>query len=105
MLGGDTIRHRLYLLSNQPKTKLHSQLDHGSVSRLAKIAGCEPVAMHPEVAAARGLKSGDFVKVHNVRGSRICGLVVSAEVMANVIQLSTGAWCDPEYEATDKKGG
>lgn len=103
LLGGDTIRHRLHLLSNQPKTKLHSQLDHGSVSRLAKIAGCEPVAMHPEAAAARGLKSGDFVKVHNVRGSRICGLVVSAEVMANVIQLSTGAWYDPEYEATDKK--
>lgn len=103
LLGGDTIRHRLHLLSNQPKTKLHSQLDHGSVSQQAKIAGREPVAMHPEAVAARGLKSGDFVKVHNVRGSCICGLVVSAEVMANVIQLSTGAWYDPEYEATDKK--
>ena len=35
-LGGDTSRFPLHLISNQPSTKLHSQLDHGSHSRAAK---------------------------------------------------------------------
>lgn len=95
-LGGDTARHPLHLLSNQPKTKLHSQLDHGAVSRRAKIKGREPVTMHPTDAAARGLKAGDIVWVHNDRGACLCGLIVSDEVMPHVIQLSTGAWYDPE---------
>jgi len=100
-LGGVSARYPLHLLSNQPKTKLHSQLDHGSVSRQAKIAKREPVTMHPDDATTRGLKSGDIVKVHNDRGACICGLIVSTEVMPSVIQLSTGAWYDPEFGTDD----
>ena len=40
-LGSDQAeRFPLHLISNQPKTRLHSQLDHGQASAKAKIKGC-----------------------------------------------------------------
>ena len=41
-----------YLLSGQPKTRLHSQLDNGAYSLSHKIKGREPVLIHPEDATA-----------------------------------------------------
>jgi len=89
-------RHPLHLVSNQPRTRLHGQLDPGGVSRAAKIAGREPMTMHPEDAAARGLREGDVARVFNDRGACLAGLRVSDEVRAGVVQLSTGAWYDPD---------
>ncbi|MEM7496585.1 MAG: molybdopterin-dependent oxidoreductase [Pseudomonadota bacterium] len=96
-LGGAAVaRYPLHLVSNQPRTRLHSQLDPGSVSRASKIAGREPITMHPRDAEARKLAPGDVVRVHNDRGACLAGLRVSDEVMPGVVQLSTGAWYDPE---------
>lgn len=94
-LGGDTSRYPLHLISNQPKTKLHSQLDHGSYSRSAKIKGREPITINPQDAASRGLKAGDIVKVFNERGACLAGVVLSDAVMPQVVHISTGAWYDP----------
>ena len=62
-------RYPLHLMSNQPAAKLHSQLDHGAVSQATKIKGREPIAMHPDDAAARGIADGDLVRVFNDRGA------------------------------------
>ncbi|NQW09873.1 MAG: molybdopterin guanine dinucleotide-containing S/N-oxide reductase [Alphaproteobacteria bacterium] len=86
----------LHLISNQPRTRLHSQLDPGGVSQGSKVAGREPMTIHPGDAVARGLASGDVAKVWNDRGSCLAGVIVSDEVIPGVIQLSTGAWYDPE---------
>jgi len=51
--------------------------------------------LHPDDAAARGLKSGDIVKVHNNRGACLGGVVISKQIMQGVVQMSTGAWYDP----------
>ena len=67
-------RYPLHLISNQPHTKLHSQYDHGAVSLASKIRGREPIAMHPDDAAARGLTAGDIVRVFNGRGACLAGL-------------------------------
>jgi biotin/methionine sulfoxide reductase len=48
---GNAGRYPLHLISNQPKDKLHSQLDHGSVSKAKKVAGREPLHIQPEDAA------------------------------------------------------
>ncbi|MBK0400505.1 molybdopterin-dependent oxidoreductase [Limibaculum sp. M0105] len=88
-------RFPLHLVSNQPKTRLHSQLDPGGVSRASKIKGREPMTMHPEDGAARGLKDGDVVRVYNDRGACLAGLILSDKVRRGVVQLSTGAWYDP----------
>lgn len=86
----------LHLISNQPKTRLHSQLDCGAHSRGSKIKGREPAMLNPAEAKARGLENGDVIRIFNDRGSCLAGLVVSDTVMPGVIQLSTGAWYDPE---------
>lgn len=46
-----TARHPLWLVANQPATRLHSQLDFGAHSAAHKIDGREVVAVHPDDAA------------------------------------------------------
>lgn len=101
-LGSPTAsRFPLHLISNQPRTRLHSQYDNGIVSRNSKIHGREPLIMHPADAAARGLQSGDLVRVFNGRGSCLCGLILSEDILPRVVQLATGAWFDP-LDSTDR---
>ncbi len=85
----------LHLIANQPKTRLHSQLDHGAVSQASKIKGREPIRMHPDAAAARGVSAGDVVRVFNDRGACLAGVIVDSDLRSDVVQLSTGAWYDP----------
>ena len=87
---------RLHLIGNQPTTRLHSQLDHGAISRAGKIAGHEPVKINPSDASARDIRDGDVVRLFNDRGSCLCGAVVSDAVMEGVLLVSTGAWFDPD---------
>ncbi len=55
-LGGTTAeRWPIHLVTHQPGAKLHSQMDPGPVSSAAKIAGREPVRLHPADAAQRGI--------------------------------------------------
>ncbi|TWE28270.1 molybdopterin-dependent oxidoreductase [Prauserella muralis] len=85
----------LLLVANNPATRLHSQLDHGATSAEAKVHGREPLRLHPDDAAARGLAGGDLVRVTSATGSALAGLVLSDAVRPGVAQLSTGAWFDP----------
>jgi len=95
-LGNATARAPLHMISNQPKTKLHSQLDHGTVSKADRVAGREPVLMHPADAAARGLTEGQMVRIFNQRGACLAGLRISDDIRQGVIQIATGAWYDPD---------
>jgi biotin/methionine sulfoxide reductase len=88
-------RFPLHLIANNPTTRLHGQLDTGAVSQAAKVNGREPIRLHPEDAAARGIRSGDVVRVFNDRGACLAGAVVSDAVRPRVVQLATGAWYDP----------
>ena len=87
--------HPLHLLSDQPFTKLHSQLDHAACSRANKIKGFEPIGLSPQDAQARGLADGDVVRVFNARGACLAAVRTSAALRAGVARLSTGAWFDP----------
>ena len=85
----------LHLLSNQPRTRLHSQYDHGSYSRSSKIREREPLTMNPKDAQARGIVGGDVIKVFNERGAFLAGVIVSNGIRPGVVQIATGAWFDP----------
>jgi len=85
----------LHLVSNQPKTRLHSQFDHGVTSRQNKVKGREPARMNPADAQARGLKDGDLIRVFNDRGACLAGLILSNDIRPGIIQLPTGAWYNP----------
>jgi biotin/methionine sulfoxide reductase len=93
-------RFPLHLVANNPTARLHSQLDVGGFSQSTKVHGREPIRVHPADAAARGIQSGDIVRVFNDRGSCLAGAVVTDTVRPRVVQLSTGAWYDP-LDASD----
>ena len=108
-LGGkETKDYPLHMISNQPKTRLHGQMDNGKISRESKINQREPVWIHPDDARERNLSSGDIARLFNLRGEILAGIVVTNEVRKGVVQLSTGAWYDPENPNTknslDKHG-
>ncbi len=86
----------LHLLSNQPKTRLHSQFDHAANSRDAKVKNREIVRIHPADAKSRGIASGDIVRLYNDRGSCLAAAVTSESMRHGVVELPTGAWYDPE---------
>ncbi|PYN44762.1 MAG: molybdopterin oxidoreductase [Candidatus Rokuibacteriota bacterium] len=88
-------RYPLHLVANNPTARLHSQLDVGAFSQSTKVRGREPIRIHPADAAARGIRSGDVVRVFNHRGSCLAGAVLTDTVRPRVVQLSTGAWYDP----------
>ena len=95
-LGKKNKKFPLHLISNQPKNKLHSQMDHGNYSKSFKIKDREPVEINPIDAKSRNLKNGDIVKLFNDRGACLAGVIIDERVMPGVVQISTGAWYDPE---------
>ncbi|GAA1003031.1 putative biotin sulfoxide reductase BisC [Acrocarpospora pleiomorpha] len=98
--GPGATTYPLHLISNQPATRLHSQLDAGSVSAAAKIRNREPIRLNPGDASARGISPGDVVLVRNERGSCFAGAVLDDAVRQGVVHLATGAWFDPVDPAT-----
>ena len=86
----------LHLISNQPKNRLHSQLDHGPVSRKSKINGREVMLIHNVAALERGLRSDDIVRLFNDRGSCLAAVQLTDDIRPDVVVLPTGAWFDPE---------
>lgn len=95
-LGGEAAqRYPLHLLTSQPPTRLHSQLDQARVSLASKVQGREPIRLHPEDAAARGLEEGDVVRVFNDRGACLAGVRLDDGLLRGVAVMSTGAWLDP----------
>ena len=84
----------LHLVCNQPAHRLHSQQDMGATSQATKVAGREPIRLHPDDAAGRGLAAGDVARVVSPRGSLLAGVVVADDLMRGVAQMHTGAWFD-----------
>jgi biotin/methionine sulfoxide reductase len=91
----------LHLVSSQPRLRLHSQFDCAPVSVGGKVAGREPILIHPADAASRGIAAGDVVRVHNARGACLAGAVITDAVREGVVQLACGAWYDPADDSAD----
>ena len=87
---------QLHLISGQPDTRLHSQLDNGSEARSSKIQGKEPCVLHPDTAATLGVCAGDIVRLYNTRGACLASVTLSADIHPRCVSLATGAWFDPQ---------
>ena len=96
-LGNKSAEYPLHLISNQPEGKLHSQLDHGSHSIKLKKNGREPLMINQINAEERGIATGDTLRVFNSRGVCLATAVVTDKILKDVVQMSTGAWYDPEH--------
>ena len=102
---GNAVEYPLHMISNQPKTRLHSQWDHGETSLNAKVDGREQVGMHPDDATVRGLSQGDLVRIFNDRGATLAAVAIRDDLVERVVQLPTGAWWDPiESDGLDRSG-
>ncbi|WP_136660566.1 molybdopterin-dependent oxidoreductase [Nitratireductor sp. XY-223] len=86
----------LHLISGQPATRLHGQLDNGSFSRSKKVRGCEALYIHPEAAKARGIADSDLVCLFNARGRCLAGAVLTDGIRPDTVALAAGAWFDPQ---------
>ena len=88
----------LHLISNQPESRLHSQLDNAEYSLKSKIKNREPVLINSQDAKERNIKNDDILLIFNKRGKVLAGARLSDDIMKGVLVLSTGAWFDPDYE-------
>ena len=102
---GKIDKYPLHLISNQPKYRLHGQLDNSLYSQKNKINGREPILINDNDARDRNINSGDIVLVYNKRGKVLAGAKVTNEVMEGVVILSTGAWFDPDYNLKLERHG
>lgn len=91
---GEAGLDQLHLISGQPDTRLHAQNDSGPTSLLAKTAGRETCTLHPDAAAAHGVREGDVIKIENKRGACLAGVQISDALRPDTIALPTGAWLD-----------
>jgi biotin/methionine sulfoxide reductase len=91
----------LHLISNQPKDKLHSQLDFASHSRKAKRKQRVVVSIHPQDAAVRNIEDGAIVRLFNARGACLACADLSADTQQGVLIMPTGAWYAPAGKGKD----
>lgn len=93
--GAKAAEYPFHLLTPQPHSRLHSQIDYGEVSKRDKIGHREVVTINPDDARRLYVQSGDVVRLWNDRGQCIAGVRVSDEVRVGVALLPTGAWFAP----------
>ena len=101
-----TQRFPFTLISPKSRKRLHSQLDE-----LANLQNgrqdFEPLEIHPEDAALRGIADGDLVLIQSPRGATLARARCTADVMRCVVVLRHGAWLDPlemDDETLDRHG-
>ena len=88
------------MISNQPKYKLHAQLDFAGASLAAKRKGHEIILLSLQDAKVREISEGDVVRIFNSRGETLAVAVPSDGIRDGVVQLPTGAWFDPQDWST-----
>lgn len=100
---GKSEEYPFYLLSGQPKTRLHSQHDNGDYSKSHKIHDREPVLINAIDAENLGITDGDVVEIRNDRGRCLAGAKVSDEIAKGCVFLWTGAWLDQDFDAPQNR--
>ena len=99
----DPLRARfpLQLLTPHPKHRTHSI--YGNLPWIRAISR-EGVSVSPPDAAARGIATGDRVRVWNDRGTIVVRAIVTQRVMPGVVAIPQGVWHDPDPEGIDRGG-
>lgn len=93
--GNTTPEAPLALVTPHPYYRLHSQLAHTSLRQKYAVNDREPVLIHKDDAAVRGIVDGDIVRIFNSRGQVLAGAVVTDGIIKGTVALHEGAWYDP----------
>jgi anaerobic dimethyl sulfoxide reductase subunit A len=94
-------KYPLQLLTSHYKTRAHSTWHN--VPWMREI---EPhsVWISPDDASSRGIEDGDLVDVYNDRGRIRIPAKVTERIKPGVVNVSQGAWYDPDEEGVDRGG-
>jgi anaerobic selenocysteine-containing dehydrogenase len=87
---GSIERYPLSLITPKPHGFLNSQ--YGNEATQQRRQGEQSVVLHPEDAAAREIKHGDYVRVFNDRGSFEARAEVSEDVIIGLLVTNVGHW-------------
>jgi trimethylamine-N-oxide reductase (cytochrome c) len=106
-------KYPLLMMSNHGRWRVHAQCDDISWTREAptcKVKGSdgynyEPLWLNPADASARGIESGDVVRVYNERGAVLGGAYVTERMMPGVVYMDHGARYDPVVPGELDRGG
>jgi anaerobic dimethyl sulfoxide reductase subunit A len=91
----------------QVYTPHYMRRSHSSFDQLPWLREAFPqeLYLNPMDAAARGIKTGDIVKVYNDNGAVIRPAYLTDRIMPGVVALGQGAWIEmDEAEGVDKAG-
>ncbi len=113
-LAGERARkYPLLVVSNHPRWRVHAM--HDDITWTREIPTCkvegrdgykyEPIWIHPADASARGIKSGDIIKIFNDRGAVLGGAWVTERIMPGVVYMDHGARYDPLVPGELERGG
>ena len=91
----------LQLLTTHHKTRAHSTWHNVAWMREVESHG---VWINPVDASARGIQKGDRVDVFNDSGRMRVPAVITERIMPGVVNVSQGAWYDPDKEGVDLGG-
>lgn len=94
--GKTTLAEPLALVTPHIKYRLHSQLAYSSLRQYYEVNGREPVLIHSQDAAERGIANGDIVRIFNKRGQVLAGAVVTDGIIQGTVALYEGGWYDPQ---------
>lgn len=83
------------LLSPQPETRLHSQLDDAAPAKEARQDGLECVRANPIDLDAQGIVDGTAIELFNARGIVRAAARADARVAPGTLVLPTGGRFDP----------
>ena len=91
-----------HLVSPQPNDKLHSQLE----CAIADIPNERPtpIMINQEDAKELNVKSGNIIRIYNMRGSCLARAQISDEIKKGVMSLPTGAWFDTDEDGIEQQG-
>jgi anaerobic dimethyl sulfoxide reductase subunit A len=94
-------KYPLQLISTHPKRRAHTQME--TIPWLRELVPQE-VLMNTVDAKARGIRTGDLVRVFNDRGQMIIPARVSQRIMPGVVDINEGAWYAPDEKGVDRGG-
>ena len=105
-------KYPLLVTANPARFRVHVQGDDIAWYReieTTKVKGpdgylYEPIWMAPEDAEARGIESGDIVKLYNDRGIVLTGARVSQRIMPGSVVVAKGSRVDPIAPHIDRGG-
>ena len=93
--GAKSDKYPIHVTTSHPDDRLHSQLDNTWLRHKYEVQEREPVWINSKDAKARGIQSGDVVRLFNDRGQILGGAVVTDHVRPNVVRMCEGGWYDP----------